>query len=447
MSATSEAVASPLEAPAAGTQLRDPSPRLPTARDILDAHRNARAVAKAARPVQRRRAGAEPLPTVSREPDHWTVPLWLGWIPATAGTLALGMVSVALSWGWSIDAERAGFLANRLERIRTGAGGGGGNGTKMDPLPEWVKPPEPNWWKTTPGHLTLWALQRDRTANDPDAAEEARDFLAAAAQASPLQARARFAQSRQGPGMGASSDRGPSLALSRDVVALAWTGHQLLVAGKKEPAIRAYHAALEMAAKADLSRLALPTFNNDTQVRRYILPVEDLIGPIVRDLAERNGGSYAEWSAALPPFAVVQLAAARVLLERSSPDAEAAFEAILAQADAPPPAGTTAAVHVAATAEAMALKGRWAEAERRYQQAIDLMPDPSIRRSWWMNLAEIASRLSDESGRQKALEAARGNDPNDEITRRAAEQLKYYGVRTERLGGPNAQDLTASGIP
>jgi tetratricopeptide (TPR) repeat protein len=309
-----------------------------------------------------------------------------------------------------------------------------------------VKPPEPKWWKTTPGHLTLWALQRDRTAGDLVAAEEAREFLNAATQASPLQACVRFALARQRTGPGGAGGPATSLALSRDVVALAWTGHQLLAAGKKEAALRAYRTALEMVAGVELARLALPAFNGDRQVRRYALPAEDLIEPIVRDLAEHAGGAYAEWSAALPPYAVVQLAAARVLRDRSSAEAEAVIEAILGGADAPPPADTPAAVHIAAVAEALALKGRWEEAQRRYRRAIELMPDPSIRRSWWMNLAEIALRLSDESGRQKALEAARGNDPNDEITRRAVEQLKYFGVRTERFGGSTGQDLTSNGI-
>ena len=33
--------------------------------------------------------------------------------------------------------------------------------------------------------------------------------------------------------------------------------------------------------------------------------------------------------------------------------------------------------------------------------------------------------------RQKALEAAKGGDPNEEITRRAVELLKYFGRRID----------------
>jgi tetratricopeptide (TPR) repeat protein len=224
-------------------------------------------------------------------------------------------------------------------------------------------------------------------------------------------------------------------------VTMGWTAHRLLAAGKKEEALRVYRSALELASKADPARLASPAFIDDAQIRRYALPGEDLIGPLVRDLAEHEGWTYAEWSEALPAFAVAPLAAARVLRERSSPDASAPLDTILAGADAPTPDGVSAAVHLAAQAEAFALKARWDEAEQRYRQAIELMPELSIRRSWWMNLAEIALRLNNESSRQKALEAARGTDLDDEITRRAAEILKPYHVRGEPI---NTRDITAS---
>jgi hypothetical protein len=57
------------------------------------------------------------------------------------------------------------------------------------------------------------------------------------------------------------------------------------------------------------------------------------------------------------------------------------------------------------------------------------MPDDATRRAWWINLAEVAVRLNDEAKRQRALEAARGQGPGDEVARRAAEMLKYSGTR------------------
>ncbi len=148
------------------------------------------------------------------------------------------------------------------------------------------------------------------------------------------------------------------------MVALAWAGHRLLAAGKDEPALRIYREALEMAGRAELSRLGPPAFDDDPQVRRYALPHEALIGAVVRDMAESDRWTFAEWSRALPSFAVAPLVAARLLRERGrADDADRALDAALAQAESPPPAGTSAAIHLAAQAEALALRSRWDEAE------------------------------------------------------------------------------------
>jgi tetratricopeptide (TPR) repeat protein len=417
---------------------RESTGRLPTAREILAAQR----LERIATPTPRRK-GTEPLPTVGQAPSSWRVPLWLGWVPATVATVVVGAIATVAAWCWSIEALHSGVVANRLARS--------GNGPRLDPLPLWVTPPNTNWWATTSGHLMLWALWLDRTASDPAGFEEARERLAAAARVSPMQATVRYALAclDQGPAPApALAPASANLALSRDVLPLAWTGHRLRAAGKKDAAVRAYRAALEIAAQADLSRLAAPSFLDDTQIRRYALPAEELVGPILRDMADSPDWTYAEWSAALPSAPVVRLAAVRLLRERGSPDADAALEALLSEDGShtavPVPQGTAAALALAARAEALALKQRWSDAEQHYRQAIELMPDLTFRRSWWMNLAEIALRQNDESGRQKALEAARGNDPNDEITRRAVELLKYYGVRTERIDGRTPPNITAN---
>lgn len=426
----------PHEDPVPGTGVTDPPRRLPTAREILAAQCARRDGVKPARPVlsTSRRIGRQPLPTTCIEPAHWKVPLWLGWAPAVALAFCFGVVGIGLAWSWSIEAEHAGFLANRMARV----------GAKAGPLPEWVTPPDLKWWKTTPEHLLLWAMERDRTVDDPAASEEAQEFLSAASQGAPMHARVRFARARSGGEEEQGAALASSLGSSRDVVTLAWTAHQLLAAGKKEAALETYHAALVMASKADPARVAAPRFNDDSKVRRYALPAEDLIGPIVFDMAAHDGWTYAEWSTALPDFAVVPLAAARALRERSSPDALSPLEAIIDKADLPPPDGVPVAVHIAAQAEAFALMTKWDEAEARYRQAIELMPNLAIRRSWWMNLADIAQRLNNESNRQKALEAAKGMDPNDEITRRASELLRPYGVRTETFGTHASRNMTAN---
>jgi hypothetical protein len=421
----------------AGTSQRDPGGRLPTAQENIAAQRLARVSVPPNR-TPAGRPGSEPTPTIGRAPAAWKVQLALGWPPAAAAAVILGVLGLLGSWTWAIEAEHAGVVANRLVRV----------GAKVDPLPPWATAPDPKWWKATPSHLALWALWLDRTASDLSATEEAHELLRAAAQASPLEAQVRFALARrhESPSEESAADVVTSVALSRDVFPLAWTGQRLLAAGKKEAAVRAYRAALEMAARADLARLAAPEFIDDTQIRRYALPGEDLIGPIIADMADQTGWTYAEWSRALPPLAVVRLAAVRVLRERASPESEALLDALASSNDPAAPGGGPPAVPIAARAEALALKQQWREAEQAYRRAVDLMPDPTVRRSWWMNVAEIALRQNDESSRQKALEAARGADPSEEITRRAVELLKYYGGRDGRLDARGSQDAVANSV-
>ena len=102
-----------------------------------------------------------------------------------------------------------------------------------------------------------------------------------------MQPAARFALSRP---RSAGQPVGARVGLSRDVIALAWSGHQWLKTGKRDAAVRMYREALEMASRAELSRLAAPAFIDDPQVRRYALPYEDLIGAVVRDMAAQEDG-------------------------------------------------------------------------------------------------------------------------------------------------------------
>ncbi len=352
------------------------------------------------------------------------MPLWLGWPAAMAAAVVVGAVGVILSWTWSRDAFAAGQVANRLAA----------GGTPLAPLPETIARPDGAWWKTTAAGLVHWAFYLDRAeAGKPGTAEEVEALLETASRASPVEPQALFARARPAGGAGREVTLFRELGLSRDVVALAWAGHQLLAAGKEEPALRVYREALEMAGRAELSRLGAPAFDDDPQVRRYALPHEALIGAVVRDMAEADRWTFSEWSRALPPFAVAPLVAARLLREKGRPDdADRVLDTILATAEPAPPAGPSAAVHLAAQAEALALKSRWDEAEDRYRRAIELMPDDATRRAWWINLAEIAQRLNDEAKRQKALEMARGRDAGDEVARRAVEMLKYSGAREPR---------------
>ena len=322
---------------------------------------------------------------------------------------------------WSKDARTAGLIANHLAASAPGA--------KFPLKPDEI--PSGPWWKSTAGNLARLAVALERTG-DPGMKTEGEALLHTATHASPFQASARFALAHLPEQEGRPGSLALSLGLSRDVVSLAWSGHQLLKAGKKDAALRAYRAALEMAATAEVARLAAPTYNDDPLLHRYNVPGEDLIGAVVRDMAEQTEWTYADWSAALPRYAVAPLVAARVLSDADRTASDAALNSIVARADEPPPPGTSAALHLAAQAEAFALRSDWTTADALYRQAIDQMPSPRVRRAWWVNVADIALRLDDEFARQKALEAANSHDPNDEITRRVVELQKFSGNRGEK---------------
>ena len=147
-------------------------------------------------------------------------------------------------------------------------------------------------------------------------------------------------------------------------------------------------------------------------------------------MAECRTCTFSQWSSSLPAFAVAPLVAAPHLREQGRiDDAEKALDLVLACAQKPPPPGCSAAAHLAAEAEALALRNRWEEAEERYRQAITIMPHDTFRRSWWINLADIYIRLNDDSKKRAAWEAAKGRDTNEEITRRAIMNQTQAGVR------------------
>jgi hypothetical protein len=400
----------------------------PTVSDILAAQgaRPKARTSERSRPSATRSATRRPAPTASAEPGSWSVPLWLGWLPTAAVSLGLGGLAAAASWAWTVDAYNAGVVAERL---------GLPEGASFKPLPEGVAPGRTSWWATTATHLVQWAAFLDRHADRPADAEEARELIRRAAEASPLQATARFALAHPLPG-----DPGPpplprSLGQSRDVVALTWAGRQLLADGRKAAALRAYRDALEMAARTDLTRPVAPAFLDDAATRRYALPSEDLLAGVVRDLSGQPSWSYKDWEAIVPRGTAAPLVVARVLRDLGSGDAEAALDAVLAETDTDPgpdSGAAGAAVRVAARAEALALKGRWAEAEERYREAIELMPVDVVQRAWWFNVADLALRRNDDSTHLKALEAAKNTDLKDEVTLRAA-------VALQKEAGPNAQ--------
>ena len=358
------------------------------------------------------------MPTDPVEPDHWTLPVWVAVPPAAIAAFALLGGGLALALAWTEDNLSSSLAARAALRS---------DSEKAVPLDTTVRI-ETRWWRTTAVHMVLWSAAIERSPEASTRADEVGDALDSARRAAPLQASARYATARSGAETG-STTPGPALGLSRDVSAMALTGRMLKQAGKVEQSLWAYRRALELAAEIEPPRLDAPTFDDDPKVRRFRLPHEEIVGVVIRDMMAAGDWGFAQWSAAIPPRAVVRLSAARLLREKGNPDVERALDLVLADDVEAPASPGAASEHHAARAEALALAERKAEAAVSYRKAIDLARDDPTRRRWRLALAEVLVSPAESRERSEMLEAAKGTDPSDEVTKKALDAQKFAGLK------------------
>jgi tetratricopeptide (TPR) repeat protein len=346
------------------------------------------------------------VPTEPVEPGRWSVPGWLAVPTAALGSIALMGAGLFLALNWTGDNLAAGVAARAAMRAED---------EKPIPLDPSERV-ETRWWKTTSLHLALWSSAIELSPDGSTRAGEVADAIDSARRAAPLQPSLRHAS-------------GDALGLSRDVVSLTLTGRTLKRAGKGVPALRAYRRAIEIAAEAAPTSLAPPSFDDDPRVRRFRLAHEEIVARVIRDMIAAGGWSYDEWSAALPPRAVVRLAAARTLREKGDTAGERALAAVLDDDVEVPASPGALAEHHAARAEALALIERKAEAAADYRRAIALDPDDLARRRHRLALAEILAATGEARERAEILEAARGTDPADPVSRKVLEAQQFAGLK------------------
>jgi hypothetical protein len=373
-------------------------------------------------------------PTLPREPGQWNAPLWLAWPPAALLTLAMGVGGLLLSCRWAAEAFDASIVAQHLA-ARAGVAG------KPRPLPETLAPPEPSWWRTTPQHLAQWGVYLGRAGADEDRGEDARGLLEGAVRIAPVHPTARLARAELGPEADEPASLVRALGLSRDAASLSRTARSLRLAGKKAAAIRLYREALRIACRPDPATAPQPVFVAEPPAGgRYLLPGEAAAADVVRELFADPSRTFEEWSEAVPDETIARLATARIFREQGRPEADTLIAQVIDDRrveglEGPP----RLAIRHAAAAEAHALLSRWGEAEAAYRRAIEAMDDAVVKRSWWFNLASIASRLDDEAQRQAALQAALDAPASDDISRRAMEfQRTSELVARPRSGAPKA---------
>jgi hypothetical protein len=387
-----------------------PKSDYPSARAIFAAQgRRPQPAPAPSSPSRRRPLG--PTPTDILAPEQWTMSLWIGWLPSLAATLFLGTFGLSLAYEWMVDA------------------GGSNVGLKLalrpdlptSPLIDPTLIPRGGWWFSTASHMATWAVVLERANDGGDHSEDVRSLIAAAREASPLAARARFnVEAPEGAAGTVAPNDFSEIGRTRDVVSLMSTARRLREAGKVEASIRAYRSAMEIALTAGREGLEPPAFDETNQVRRYALPHEALFSLVVRNMAERGEWSFEQWTSALPPSAVASWVGSKVLARmQKKTEADGLADLAIRQADLTPPAGYDPVEHRAAVAEALAYRGRWTDASEQYRQAIDQVDNDAIRRAWWLNLSELAHRMSDTAAQARAIEAAQSPDTVDEITQRA----------------------------
>ena len=395
--------------------------QMPSAKDILATHRSRTKSQPTS--VSAGRLGHDATPTLAREPDQWTLPAWIAGPPATAFVLAIGLAGGILSWWWTADSYSVGIMTRVLMAAD--------RRPQRGPLPESIGPPDGTWARSTAQHLAQWAIFM--TLTEPGKASTPEDALALASRAlevSPLNPTARLAlaQLDQNENGATISPRG--LGMSRDLVSLSWSARRLLAAGNKDNALNMYRKSLALLTPDEPFHGTLPQFSDDPNVSRYLLPGEERVRAVVRELISRNDWAFREWSAVLPKSPTSSLAAARLLKEQSKGgEADVLLDLLMEGQEPREQAKRASALDMAARAEAFALKSRWKDSEQAYRRAIELIDDDTIKRSWWFNLADVELRLDDDSQRQTALRAAVAVSNPDEISRRATDVQRANNMR------------------
>ncbi|RUL88155.1 FHA domain-containing protein [Tautonia sociabilis] len=412
----------PPPTPSAKEEARRPHPATagewPSVRAILGAQPQADRRASAPRPKVRPRADL-PAPTARVAPDELTIPggAWLC-IPLLFVAMAVGVLGVRVAWTWAEIDRDTGRLADRLASGRRPDAGA------IELLIEReAELPMASWRNSTADQMIIRAalLSGPGPASNPSVQERAGALIHAAGGTSPNHPSLRFARAWRAVQEPGTDSPAMAAGLSRDVGPLAWTGRALLAAGKVDDAKRAYRAALELACRARPDSSARPRFFADPPGGRFGMPLEDRIGAVLADMADRPEWTAADWEGLLPDFAAAWLSAGRLLRERGDPAADRLLARAASLGDEPPPDGCSPAIHLASSAEAMALGGRIEEAARRYDEAVDRLSaaEHTARRPWMFNLADLRGRLDDREGERKALLAAMVTDPDDPVTAQA----------------------------
>lgn len=342
-------------------------------------------------------------------------------VPLMLAVATVGFIGTRLSWRWAQADRAAGVLADRLVSLR---GVSEPDAKTLESLAEIESEiVEPSWTRSSSDEIAVRVAALTRAGLDPAREERLAVLLDAGRHASPAHPAIQLPLAWRSTQGQTPAPVGGRLGLSRDVLTLTWSARELAEAGEPDRALDLFHRAIILAERARLESLPFPAYRGEPDQRRFDLPYEAAIGPVVREMIDASRWEMEAWGRALTEYAVVPLAAARVLRQRGSPDADRALALAIECSSRPSPDGCDPAVHIAAGAEALAMQGKWVESADRYREAVaklgrrDGETERWMRRSWAFNMADLYARIGDPTREREAQRLALGSAPNDEITK------------------------------
>ena len=156
-------------------------------------------------------------------------------------------------------------------------------------------------------------------------------------------------------------------------------------------------------------------------------------------MASQTDWTFAKWSEALPDHALVLLATYRVLQERNQPEAEALLDRLAVLSN-----DKSSVLETAARAEGLALKSQFAAAAEQYREAIARVDDETVRRTWWLNLAEILAKSGDHEKIKDVLSVARAGRGDDAIGVLVGQALAREELASKPTQSSSTQGLRAN---
>ncbi len=386
--------------------LSDAGPSWPSTSAILSANRSGQPGALAAPASQRR---SRPEPTECRMPAFFALRSRAAIAAALVVAAFGGGASLFVAGLISLDNQAAGKAAALLD------GGEAPLSPKM--LTDLTR--QGPWWATTAEHLRIKAALLGAVPDDAAATAETRALLERAAALNPAD-----------PAISAaiSSERfaTPDSAFdryqpSRDIWPLVASARARFARGQADRAAENLRDAGTLAMQAEVDLAEPVTAAQDPPTDRLPLPNVPLFGPIAVALLDQKLSGVEGLRPLLPEYGPAWLAVYLEQQRRGQPQAELLGHLCELPDDAPD--GASTALHLAARAEGLALRGELDRSIELYEAAIGHAQGRDWAAVLWINLSRLLTKNHQDERALAARQAAQRFTRNDSP---AARRLKRW---------------------